>query len=79
MDAGHCVKWYDLTGYKQYEWFDCWGRLGHPFLRVENETHGLCDTNLNCITDVAGVQKAMITSPTLAHCHPANHGITDAT
>ena len=74
MDEGHRVKWYDLTGREQYEWFECWSNHGRGYQRIQ-ETVGLCGTNLNRITTVAALTAATMRSPSLKDCRPAGHPI----
>ena len=75
MDDGHRVKWYNLTGREQYEWYDAYNRSNKTHLRNEAETRGLRGTNLNDITDQVSLVAAMDRSPSLAHRHPHAHVI----
>jgi len=75
MDGDSRVYWYDLTGREQNEWIDCWISLGRPFLRNEDATRGLRGTNLTQIADAAGLEAAMVHSPSLVRRRPDQHTI----
>ena len=77
MDNGHRVKWYDLTGREQNEWYDAWIRCGKGYVRNENETRGLRGTNLGDLT-AANLETAMVRSPSLVRRRPGTHAVTEA-
>lgn len=78
MDLNHRVRWYDLTGREQYEWYSCWNNLGRPYRRIANETRGLRGTDLADLTDVASVTVAMARSPSLSRRRPVAHAVPNA-
>ena len=77
MDDNSRVKWYNLTGREQYEWYRAWERAGRTHLAAPNETIGLHGTDLNRITNQAELNAAMLFSPSLGRrTRPANHAVT---
>ena len=77
MDVGHRVKFYDMTGQEQYEWHECWCRNAKTHLRVEPQTRGLRGTNLGRITDVQGLEAALVRSPSASRRRPATHALNE--
>ena len=75
MDNGHRVKWYNLTGREQWEWYEAFLRCGETHVRNEAETHGLRGTDLGRITTVAQLHQAGQRSPGSVRQRPANHPI----
>jgi len=75
QDDGHRVVWCELTGREQFEWFNCWVARGRTFERREEFTRGLKGTDLDRITDVAGLRTALTRSPSLSRRRPANHAV----
>ena len=73
MDACTRVKWYDLTGREQWEWYQAWLRTDQSHLRVVNETRGLRGTDISVITTVEEIRQAMIVSPLFARSPKPNH------
>lgn len=79
MDDVARVKWYNMTGREQYEWYRAWERAGRTHTRVTNETDGLKGTDLARITTQAELTAAMIRSPSLGRRHrPNGHAIIQA-
>ena len=73
MDDGFRIKWRNLTGREQYEWYRAYDRCNGTHLRVAAETRGLRGTNINAITDQASLTRAMENSPSLARRRSPNH------
>ena len=76
MDDGFRVKWYNLTGREQYEWYRAYERSNGTHLRNVAETRGLRGTNVNDITDQVSLTRAMENSPSLATRYPQGHVIS---
>ena len=72
MDTGHRVKWYNMTGREQWEWYDAWVDQDQTHLRVESETRGLIGTDPGRILTIQALNMAMDRSPSLAGRRPAN-------
>ena len=76
MDHGHRVRWYDLTGREQYEWYEAWMDNNRTHLGVEAETRGLRGTHPARIPEtVAGIQAAIERSLTAVRHRPVGHVI----
>lgn len=79
MSEGHRVKWFDLTGRKQYEWFECWDDNGCPFQELAPAlTLGFRGTDLGQITTADMAQAAIQRSPTARGRRPEGHAIGQA-
>lgn len=74
-DAGHRVAYHEMTGMEQWEWHDAWIRCNRTHIRVEQETRGLCGTDLTCVQNAVQLREALLRSPSSAHRRPANHVI----
>jgi hypothetical protein len=79
MDNEYRVKWTDLTGQQQYEWYEAWERCECTYDRVENQTRGLMGTDVSTLTTADAVEDAMILSPSLGKRRPDAHPVDDAT
>ena len=77
MDPGHEVKWYNMTGLEQYEWFRKYCEGGKTDVRIAN-TVGLRGTDLSRLTDQAALDAAAKYSPSLSRRRPPNHAIAAA-
>lgn len=75
MDNGHRVKWYNLTGREQFEWYDCWTAQARTHLRNENATRGLRGTDVSQLTTQNEVRDALVRSPSLSRRRPHGHAI----
>jgi len=76
MDHGHRVKWYNLTGREQWEWYRCWIRCGKVHTRREAESRGLNGTNLHRIENRQELEAALTNSASLAdRRRPSGHTI----
>jgi hypothetical protein len=73
MDNGSRVKWYDMTGRQQWEWYQAWLTSGQTHLRTENNTRGLKGTDLTVLVTVEQIRAAMVLSPSLARSPKPNH------
>ena len=76
MDVGHRVKWYDLTGREQYEWYENWVNSGRAYVRMEAETLGLRGTDLARIPDLPALETVMPRTPSLAGRRPPTHPVS---
>ena len=65
MDDDERIKWANLTGREQYEWFHVWDIQGRPYLRMEAETRGLAGTSLNRVVTAADLRAAIQRSPSV--------------
>ena len=74
MDPGHEVKWYNMTGLEQYEWFRKYCEGGKTDAWLAN-TVGLRGTDLSRLDTQASLNAAMAYSPSLSRRRPANHAI----
>jgi len=79
MDNEHRVKWSDMTGQQQYEWFEAWERCEQTYQRNENETRGLAGTNLGVLNDAPAIKGAMLLSPSLGKRRPEEHPVNEET
>lgn len=77
MDPEHRVKWYDLTGREQYEWYQCWLANAQTHQAMPATTVGLRGTDLDRITTVPELEAALVHTPTLKDRRPAGHAVTD--
>jgi hypothetical protein len=74
MDDTHAVKWYDLTGREQFEWFTCWNDNNKTYQRVDGSL-GLRGTDPDRITTRDELRAAMTRSPGLARRRPRGHSV----
>jgi len=77
MDNGYRVKWTDMTGQQQYEWFEAWNRCSRTHQRREDETRGLAGTNLSVLAEPPALEAAMMMSPSLGKRRPDGHPIAE--
>jgi hypothetical protein len=75
MDNGHHMKWTDMTGLQQYEWFEAWKHCSCTHQHHEDETHGLAGTNLSILNEPTALEAAMMMSPSLGKHRPDGHPI----
>ena len=73
MDDGSRIKWYDMTGRQQWEWYQAWLNSAQTHLRTENNTRGLKGTDLTVLVNVDQLRDAMLRSPSLARYPKPNH------
>jgi len=73
----HRVKWSELTGEEQYEWYTVWLNHGKSHLRIP-ETVGLRGTNLDNITTIDALETAMGLTPSLKRRRTNTHALTEA-
>ena len=76
MDLGHRVKWYDLTGREQFEWYDAFEACGYTHLRNEPNTRGLRGTDLSAITTQDQLAQVVPRSASISRRRPNGHTIT---
>jgi hypothetical protein len=78
MDRDYRIKWYNLTGREQWEWYRCWISCGRDHNRREPETRGLAGTDLHRIVNRHELEAALTVSPSLAERRrPSGHTIED--
>ena len=75
MDPQTRVKWPDLTGREQYEWYEAWLRSGRGYERDVVNTRGLCGTDMGRIPDLPALETAMTHAASVAKRRPDNHVI----
>jgi len=76
QDRGHRIKWSEMTGRQQFEWYDAYVRSGCVHTRVEAETRGLVGTNCTEIDTTDKLADALPRSPSLARRRPATSPVT---
>ena len=69
------VKWQELTGLEQWEWFKGWEANGKTHARCADATLGLRGTKLKRITNEEQLQKAILCSPSAKKRRPVDHTI----
>ena len=75
---GRPVKWADMTGQEQWDWYTVWKtKCGCGWTRNEEHTRGLRGTSLTRIPDQNALTVAMETAPSLRkRKRPDDHTIT---
>jgi len=79
MDNNSRVKWTELTGQQQYEWYEAWERCECTYERVENQTRGLMGTDVTTLTTPHAIEDAMLLSPSLGKRRPDAHPVDEDT
>ena len=68
------VKWYDLTGREQFEWYNAWVANSKTHRKVAiGNVRGLRGTDLTTITTEAELREALLVSPSAIHRRPNGH------
>ena len=76
MDVGARIKWYNMTGAEQYEWYDAYETNSYTDQRVAN-TVGLRGTEVKRIKSPDALKEAFDRSPSLMRrTRPDGHPLT---
>ncbi len=75
------VKWYDMTGREQFEWYEAWKANGktHDVTNNPDSVLGLRGTDISTISTADQLTAALTVSPTLATRRPADHTLDQPT
>jgi len=77
MEPDLRVKWYNLSGREQFEWFKAWVTNDRTHDKVEPaKVLGLRGTNVTTLDSVERLRVALVVSPSLVQRRPADHTIT---